>query len=294
MTETNLGIVVVNYGSHALLAANLALLCESLSEATIVVVDNWSTTDERRRITALAADNDWTLVPSEHNLGFGAGMNRGARVALDAGCTHLLLLNPDVAIGAEAVRELVEASIARPGTLLSPRLLRPDGTVWFAGGQLDPRSGLTRSAVDTAQVGPGRWISGACLLVDAGSWSRLGGFDESYFLYWEDIDLSQRFLDLGGELRVEHDIVGVHAAGGTQGSELKSPLYARYMCRNRLRYAARRLPRRDRLRWLALAPSYALRILRRDGYRAALRRPSYVLAALDGTARGAVDIARAA
>ena len=287
----SLGIVVVNYGSHELLERNLGSLDLASLDATAIVVDSWSDADERRAVTALAAARGWQLLTPATNVGFGIGMNLGATRAQELGCTHLLLLNPDV----ELTADCVEALLARfePGAplLLSPRLDRPDGTVWFAGGQLDEQLGRTTSRPDREQTGAHRWLTGACVLTDLATWTELGGFDDRYFLYWEDVDLSQRCLAAGGDVRVVHDVVVVHDVGGTQGSG-KSPVYVFHMCRNRLLFATLRRPPAERRRWLRHAPSYARKIALQDGRRSALRRPAVPMAALRGTLAGAAIVLR--
>ena len=226
------------------------------------------------------------------NVGFGAGMNLGVTRALAAGCAQLLLLNPDVAIDALAIAAVARVAADVPFTLATPRLDRPDGRVWFAGGQLDRRTGLTCTRPDHQQTGPDRWLTAACLLVDRRAWELIGGFDERYFLYWEDVDLSQRALRRGIGLVVAHDVVAVHHVGATQRSEGKSALYCRYNCRNRLLFATDHVGPTERVRWLWHSPRYAARVLLRHGRREALRRPSLVLAACFGTIEGTVLVLR--
>jgi N-acetylglucosaminyl-diphospho-decaprenol L-rhamnosyltransferase len=288
-----LGIVVVNYGSSRLLQENLATIDRrGLPESVVVVVDSRSTASERRALLALARHHGWLADLPDTNVGFGGGMNRGVRRAIDAGCTAFLLLNPDVAIDATAIAALVRASVGHPMTVLSPRLTRPDGSTWFAGARLDRRTGLTRYRPDGPPSGRDRWLSGACLLITRACWESVGGFDDRYFLYWEDIDLSQRVLERGGDLRVLDDVVGVHSVGGTQRPDGISTTYCRYMCRNRLLFAAIHVPSGDRFRWLVLAPRYAARILLSEGRKGVLRRPWLVAAAAVGTAAGAVTMLR--
>jgi N-acetylglucosaminyl-diphospho-decaprenol L-rhamnosyltransferase len=289
----HLGIVVVNYGSSRLLEGNLAAIDRSdLPESVVVVVDSQSTASERDAVQALAERHGWLAETPDANVGFGGGMNLGVERAIAAGCSAFLLLNPDVTIDATAIAALAEASVADPMTVLSPRLTRPDGSLWFSGARLDRRTGLTRYRPDGPPNAPDRWLSGACLLVTRTCWERVGGFDDRYFLYWEDVDLSQRVLEHSGDLRVLDDVTAVHAVGGTQRADGMSTTYCRYMCRNRLLFAATHVPRRDRLRWLALAPRYARRILLGDGRAAALRRPSLAVSAAIGTAAGAAAVLR--
>jgi N-acetylglucosaminyl-diphospho-decaprenol L-rhamnosyltransferase len=287
----HLGVVVVNFGSSQLLARNLAGIAWSAApRAMVIVVDNWSSGAERRAITGLARRHGWELVALDTNLGFGAGVNRGVARALDRGCTHLLLLNPDVTIGAGSLSRLVAFSVDHPKTLVAPTVDRPDGTAWFVHGRLDRRTGLTRSTQGREQLGPDRWLSGACLVTDREAWDLLGGFDERYFMYWEDVDLSQRLLERGGELAVVPDVRVTHSVRATQRRRGRSARYGFHMCRNRLRFAVFNLPPADRVRWVRHAPAYMRRAVL-GGWRAALRRPWLTAHAVAGTVAGTGAVA---
>lgn len=118
-------------------------------------------------------------------------------------------------------------------------------------------------------------------------WEELGGFDEEYFLYWEDVDLSVRATRIGAALIVETGATAVHDEGGTQhGHEQKSDLYYYFNIRNRLLFAARNLPPADIRRWLRSTPAESWQILLRGGRRQFLRRTGPWRAALRGTRDG--------
>lgn len=290
-----MAVMVVNYGSHALVGRHLAPLDLDALGAIAVIVDSYSTEQERAAVRGLAADEGWQLLTPATNVGFGGGMNLAGDVALRAGCDVLVLLNPDVSVDDATLAALATHVREHPDTVVSPRLTRPDGSTWFDGGQLDLSTGIISSRSGGGDgKGPdaaGRWLTGACLVLHRTAWERLGGFDASYFLYWEDVDLSQRWLRRGGDLAVLGDLVAVHDVGATQRdaddtTERKSPVYVEHMCRNRLRFAGAHLPPSARLRWLLHTPRATARVLRRDGWRDVLRRPEMLLAALRGVLTG--------
>lgn len=280
----DVGICVVNYGSHEMLARNLDGV-DGAVHAT-VVVDNLSTAAERRAVEAVGASRGWVTVAMDRNVGFGAAMNVAVATAARAGCTRFLLLNPDVRIEVDQLERLAAMAGKAPRTIVSPCLLRPDGSVWFTGGHLDLGRGLPLRSADATGAQRDRWLTGACLLVDRVLWDELGGFDPSFFLYWEDIDLSHRCLEAGGRLEVATQVVAIHDVGATQGAAGKSPVYCREMCKNRLRFASIHLPRRQRLRWIVWAPRYLVMVLTLAGRRDALRHPRRAAAALQGTLTG--------
>lgn len=307
MTDSSWAIVVVNYGSHGLLEQNLAGI-----DARVVVVDNYSGPQERAEVAALARREDWELLTPATNLGFGAGMNLGVAHAVEAGADVLVLINPDVRAEHDSLDALVAHAHREPLTLLSPRILRPDGRVWFAGGEVLVEQGRTITTGADSST-PNGWLTGACLTVHRDLWTRIGGFDADYFLYWEDIDLSWRVTRSGGRLVVRDDIDVVHSIGGTQHSPVsitsgpgrtgeghssitryvngktpgKSTTYIHFNCRNRLVFAAKFLNDRDYHRWLWRSPTYARLVLLRGGRRQLLRHPiGPVLAAVRGSVEG--------
>jgi N-acetylglucosaminyl-diphospho-decaprenol L-rhamnosyltransferase len=238
-------------------------------------------------VTALARREGWALIAPALNLGFGAGMNAGVSHLISRGCQRLLLLNPDALIDEAGVRTLAEGCAANPASLQSPRIERPDGTVWFAGGTIDLDTGRTSTRRGSDSSTANGWLTGACLMVHASLWQWLGGFDERYFLYWEDVDLSWRCAEAGGALVVREDVTVVHGVGGTQTGAGKSPAYVYFNIRNRMLFAATHLDRRRVLRWFLHSPGYAAAILQRGGRRDLARNSGpLLLAALRGSWRG--------
>lgn len=279
-----LAIVVVNYDSHQLLERNLSATVAAAAPGECVVVDAFSSSQERHALGAVCERHGWRLIAQDTNPGFGASANAGAEVAIELGCQQLLFLNPDATIDAESMRLLVGRLSNTTPQLIAPRILRPDGSVWFDGAVTDRRRG-----VPGHDPGPGeeiRWLTGACLAASASTWQQLGGFDDDYFMYFEDVDLSYRCVQSGGEVIVVADATAIHDVGATQAGT-KSALYVRYCCRNRLLFAAKHLERRDLARWLVASPRASWRIARRGIRRRHLAHSARLVAAMVvGTAQG--------
>lgn len=269
-----LAIVVVNYASSALLAENLARTVDEVRPAHVVVVDNLSSPQEREAVRSLAATSGWSLVEPDANLGFGGGMNIGALRALELGAEDLLLLNPDATISADAVRTLQERAARSRMRALAPRVVDGSGAVWFEGADVYLSDGKTMG-VRKRGLRPHderwEWLSGACLLVPDELWRATGGFDDEYFLYWEDVDFSRRVIAAGGELEVVADATAVHDEGGTQGRDpsqrAKSEGYYYYNIRNRMLFAAKHLDEEGVRRWRRGALASAREVLLRGGRR---------------------------
>jgi GT2 family glycosyltransferase len=285
-------VVVVNFGSTALVRENLT----PLTRAGLigVVVDNFSTSAELGLLEEAATAEGWFIVASQVNRGFGGGANLGVERAWERGAEFVVLLNPDATLPAADAQSLVaKLAASEEPTLVAPTILRPDGTVWSAGNDLYLDDGHHRAASRRqpgAAVMP--WLSGACLAFNRPTWDLVGGFDEGYFLYWEDVDLCYRLRDAGGQVALCDSAFAVHAQGGTQGvgqrqSGLpKSYAYYFYNIRNRLLFGAKHLDRADWRRWLLRTPSATWRILLQGGRRQILQSWEPTRAAALGVLEG--------
>jgi len=116
-------LVVVSFGSHALLELNLAATAAA-TDATVVVVDNFSDERERSAIRILAAEHGWQLVEAPND-GFGAGVNAGARQGIAMGCDVVVVLNPDLEVTGSTVDALAAHVRSALRTAVSPVIVRP-------------------------------------------------------------------------------------------------------------------------------------------------------------------------
>lgn len=271
------GLICVNFGSSRLLETSLGPLA-AMPGVAGVVVDNFSSESERQRVTELAQSHAWNLVACADNRGFGAGVNLGVQRARELGCEILVVLNPDATMAEDDFARMVAKVRASHGPqLVAPRTLRPDGSIWFAGSDLYLADGRIRSLARRPVAAEGLvrpWLSGAVLAFSARTWDLVGGFDEDYFLYWEDVDLSWRILDAGGQLTVLDDAQAIHAEGGTQAQtglekagQAKSTTYYYYNIRNRLLFAAKHLDAVGWRSWLVHTPAVSWEILLQGGRR---------------------------
>ncbi|QEO08633.1 glycosyltransferase family 2 protein [Protaetiibacter larvae] len=207
------GVVVVTYRSAPVLPALLASLADAGSNPIeLVVVDN---SPEDDGVEALvAAFPGARLVPSRDNPGYGTAANRGIR-ALSPEVRWAVIANPDVVVAPHALDALLAGAERHPDAgSLGPLIRDPDGTVYPSGRNLPslrtgvghaafvrvwPRNPWTRRYRNDRELrerGVG-WLSGAFLLVNRAAFERIGGFDEDYFMYFEDVDLGRRLTKAG-------------------------------------------------------------------------------------------------
>jgi N-acetylglucosaminyl-diphospho-decaprenol L-rhamnosyltransferase len=193
--------VVVAHDSAERLPACLSAL--AAEHVPALVVDNAS----RDASVAVARAAGAEVVENPRNEGYGRASNIGVAAARRA--ERVLILNPDVVLRPGAVDALLAAARAYPDAgLLAPRLVEPDGRVFF-----QPRSLLSpylanpqgrRAPPEGDVCAP--FLSGACLMLRRDLFLALGGFDPNIFLFYEDDDLCCRMADAG------HGLVHVHAA----------------------------------------------------------------------------------
>ena len=146
------------------------------------------------------------------NSGYAGGNNLGLAAATGE---FVLILNPDTELHPGTLGALVEAARRHPDALITAKLLQPDGTLNACGLQMHYTGvtscrGLGRSAAAHAGVHPVPLLSGAAFIASNEVLKKLGGFDESYFMYHEDVDLSLRAKLHGyrilcaGDARITH------------------------------------------------------------------------------------------
>lgn len=283
-------LLIVNYGAHRLIDENLART-QIPDGMIVVVVDNFSTDEERAAIRDLATRREWLLIEPERNLGFGEGMNIAAARAFDEGAEVLLLLNPDAYIEGDGAERLATKASERIDAVLSPLVLRPDRRHFSSVMEIDMGTGEMRRLIpDRRYPQSRRWLSGACLAVSASLWRRIGGFAPDYFLYWEDIDFSVRAAEEGADLYVDESVLAIHDEGLThadRGSTPgKSPTYYFYNVRNRYVFAAAHLPPEAQRRWRRAALPAAWAILMRGGRRQLLHPSRNLVPAARGMLSG--------
>jgi len=227
--------VLVNYNAGAELRTALRSVAEELAGHAWegVVVDNASE-DGSAAIAEEFAPRA-RLIRNADNVGFGRGINQGVAAS---SAPLVLIMNPDCRLVAGAVASMRAALDANPScALVGPRILDPDGGVQGSArgdpdmltglfGRTSPLRGLLpslpvarRNVVTSAATATGEssvavdWVSGACMLVRRSAFEAVGGFDERYFMYWEDADLCRRLRARGSQVRYVPGATAVHQVG---------------------------------------------------------------------------------
>jgi GT2 family glycosyltransferase len=216
-------VVVVGYNSRAHLATCFTALERQRYDGVLEVcfIDNASVDGSCEHVAACFPEI--RVIPSGANLGYAGGNNLGAWMT----CGEVIVfLNPDTEPEPEAIRELVRPLVAEPSigmTTATLVLFDARNVVNTAGNALHLSgvtvcrlAGKTRDYVIDADVSA---VSGACCAIRRALFERLGGFDEAFFLYLEDTDLSWRVRLAGYRCRVAARAVVAHHYRLTLGSE---------------------------------------------------------------------------
>lgn len=257
ISNPTLSIVIVNYNTRQLLDDCLASIFAAQAPAgglEVIVVDNAS----RDGSQALVQEKYplVQLIASEVNRGFSAANNLGVGVA--NGRT-ILFLNSDTRVDANALAEPVAYLLANPTVgALTVRLIYPTGerdpdnhrgfpTPWnaichFSGLSklfpADPRfNGYFQSYADMSQTHPVDVIAGSYMLMPMALCRELGGWDETYFFYGEDIDFCYRIRQAGYQIIYYPHVEVLHYKGASSGLRKESADIAKPPKETRVRVA---------------------------------------------------------
>ncbi|HEX2428245.1 MAG TPA: glycosyltransferase family 2 protein [Gaiellaceae bacterium] len=200
----NVSAVIVNYEAGKLLLECISALAGQSTLLETIVVDNGSTDGSTE--AAAAGFPDVHVVKPGRNLGFAGGGNAGARVARGE---LLLFLNPDVRLTPGSVSALA-AEFTDPSVgVVGPPLDVAVADAVEYGATLDPIG----SPVGLADRGPALYVPGCALMTRARLFHALGGFDERFFMFVEDVDYCWRVLLSGSDVRVARITPAQHEGG---------------------------------------------------------------------------------
>lgn len=259
-----ISVIIANHNGEEHLDRCLGSLGPPGPQLEIILVDNASSDGSldlvARRFPGVR------VLPQTSNLGFAAANNIGAEVAKgDA----LLFLNNDAWLEPDALELLADRLEAnRRVGLVAPRLRYPDGHRQFS---WSPARGILGEALQrlrngfearswvhgTLAKGLGRlagrtWYTAACILIRSSAFGQIGGFDSSFFMYFEDVDLCVRLEEAGWILVQEPRAVVIHVGGFRRNAavdDLYRPSQLRYYRVHRPAWEAQLMTSRLRRRF---------------------------------------------
>lgn len=256
----NISIVTVNYNSQE----ETKKLLSSLEKVKIddinlkvIVIDNGSE-------IVFKSNENVNVIRLDTNTGFTGGCNIGIKKALEDYADYILLINNDTTVDPDLIKNLLAVleSEQKIG-LVTPKIYFSKGSefhkdryqkselgkvLWFAGGKMDWKNAqsihIGMDEVDHGQFDKLQKIdfaTGCCMMIKREVLEKVGFFDENYFLYYEDADLSQRILRADFEIYNVPDAVIYHDNAKSSGGS-GSGLHDYFLTRNQMLFGIKYAP----------------------------------------------------
>lgn len=215
---------------------------QSRMDSALLIIDNASFDGTQEQLREIA-DPRIFVVLNEENRGFAAACNQGIDLGRELGADKILFLNNDTEFGDTMIADLA-VSLDRTGAAaISPMVTyfdRPD-RIWYAGGYFSKWRGYVNvhekhgQSANMAGSEPRltEFASGCCLMLTREALETIGGWDERFFVYWEDVDLSFRLGAAGAPIVVDPSIRVRHKASSSTGGKL-SDFTLRHASRNHM------------------------------------------------------------
>lgn len=283
-------VVVLNWNGADDTAACLNSLRPARDAgARVLVVDNGSTDDSQSRLQRQFPDVQ--ILQTGANLGYTGGNNAGLSAALASGAEFVCVLNNDTLVDEDFLQPLVERSrAASQAVALSPVIRYLDSPrIWFAGGAVDPSTGLGRHLqedefdVQASEPYETQLLTGCCLFAARSVWENVGLFDNRFFLNFEDTQWSLRAL----RARVRLEIVPSSIVHHKVSASFRGPaavLGSYYYARNGLTL------QREHLREPKLGRAFVVHHVLRPALRSVRRHEAGSLARLVVTLLGLASV----
>jgi GT2 family glycosyltransferase len=260
LDNPSVACVVLNWnGWQDTLVCLAALARTQYPNLTVIAVDNGSTNDSVGRIRA--AFPQIPLVETGKNLGFAGGVNAGIRCALEQAAQYVWLLNNDAQPRPDALAALVGKATSDPrfGAVGSVLLYAEDSTnvqAW-GGGRVNCWTGKPFHATAPMEDSWFDYITAASILLSRRALEEIGLLDESFFLYYEDTDLSFRLRKRGWKLGVAANSTVLHKENASSGKNRRQ--VDRFSTASGIRFLRKHAP----VAWLSVPLFVALRIGKR-------------------------------
>ncbi len=233
----NTGAVIVTYHTRpdTLLSCLQGLRDNRVKD--IVIIDN----EHSPSVKNIALKKNVRYYPQSQNLGFATAANIGASKLINK---YLLFINPDAVVSKHSCSNAEKYLNTHPKTSIVGLLLyTPDGRIQphSFGPEVTLLSLFTRrlSQAKLKKEGPSSvgWVSGGAMIVRRNVFAQIKGFDPSYFLYWEDVDLCRRSIQKGAQVVVLPSATAIHHRGASlSDNKLKTKLYDKsagiYFCKH--------------------------------------------------------------
>jgi GT2 family glycosyltransferase len=275
----DISIIIVNYNSHKYIenCLNSIITFTKGISYELIIVDNNSPDREITAIKEKFSDVEVFLLDS--NRGFGSGCNYGAQKATGK---YLLFMNPDTVIVDNCLKVLYDFMENTPGVAAcSPSFIYPDGkqgyvfnyfpdVLWeffdFLGKgyslRINKLNNILASYASENKSIKVDWTTGACLLVNKTYFEKVSGFDEEFFLYYEDVDLQKRITNEKGSIYCLPYLKAIHISNTSTKPDDDDSVYYYNMYKSKYLYHKKNSPllKRGFIKYLHIT-GFILRII---------------------------------
>ena len=223
-------IIIVNYNTKELIknCLNSIFLNCNISDFEIIVVDN-NSQDSSVEMLKREFGNKIKLIVNNKNRGFGVANNQGVKVAK---CKYLFFLNSDTIFTDNILKPINDFFLSNKEVgVVAPKLLLEDGgEQLYAFGPFPKVLDVTLNKFKSIPSYQKHkffvdWVSGAALVIKKDVFERVNGFDENFFMYFEDIDLCKRVKDLKCGIVVYPEVSVIHLGGKSLSKFIKRKKY---------------------------------------------------------------------
>jgi len=238
-TTPTVTVIILHYNEFALTKRCIQSVEQTRYDRfDILVVDNGSTNNSGKKLEQYCRHKKLLYIRSDKNLFYTGGFNLGAK---QANGKFVIFLNNDTEVDAEWVSELVTYSEGSNNIFIQPQILFSDKrktidnrggkyTWWGSGigiGRNQPMMRVTSNIVD--------YTVGTACMINRSFFLKLGGFDEWYRGYYEDVDLSLRVKKNGGICKVCYNSLVYHKGSSTYKKHITPTSHLFDIRKNRLR-----------------------------------------------------------
>ena len=233
----DISIIIVNYRGWKALDECLESI-DSISSKTfsfeVIVVDNFS--NDGQFPVFKQKYSKFTFIENTGNNGFSNGCNFGASVATG---NHFLFLNPDTKLTLEALETLLQTAVLHPEIGILSCLQINENNVFYKQNNLFPALGrffgisraifrkLNKAKLEkrfntTTDLFYPDWVTGAVIFISRNWFDKIKGWNDDYWLYFEDVDLCKKVADSGGKVAITRKATIFHQHGGASRINVKT------------------------------------------------------------------------
>lgn len=233
----DISIIIVNYRGWKALEKCLDSLENIVSQAfsfEVIVIDNFS--NDGQFLVFKKKYKEFLFIENSGNNGFSNGCNQGAAAAKGQ---YLLFLNPDTKISIEALETLLQTAVSHPEIGILSCLQIDEKDEYYKQNLLFPAFGrffgisrsfyrsvnkekLEQRFTTTNDLFYPDWVSGAVIFISRNWFDKIKGWNEDYWLYFEDVDICKKIAAIGGKVAVTQKATIFHQHGGASRINVKT------------------------------------------------------------------------